>query len=100
MNEPVIIGREEEKLLLESIVANSKADLVAVYGRRRIGKTYLVRNCLKKYIAFEYSGIHDVETNIQLTNYCHAMAKQLNNNIALPLAGDWFAAFELTAKLL
>ena len=36
-----IIGREEEKLLLDSIIANKKADLAAVYGRRRIGKTYL-----------------------------------------------------------
>ncbi|MEO6734323.1 MAG: ATP-binding protein [Ferruginibacter sp.] len=95
-----IIGREEEKLLLESITGNSKADLVAVYGRRRIGKTYLIRNCLKKHIAFEYSGVHNVETTTQLTSYCQAMAKQLNNGIALPVAADWFAAFELTATLL
>lgn len=100
MQEAEIIGREEEKHLLESIAANTKADLVAVYGRRRIGKTYLIRNCLKKHIAFEYSGIHNVETAVQLTNYCDALVKQLNNNIALPVAADWFIAFDLTAKLL
>lgn len=100
MKETSIIGREEEKLLLESIVANQKADLVAVYGRRRIGKTYLIRNCLQKHIAFEYSGIHNVETTLQLSNYCHALSKQLNNNIAVPVATDWFAAFDLTEKLL
>eukprot|EP01035_Chromulina_nebulosa_P003918 gene3918-5353_t len=100
MQEAEIIGREEEKHLLESIAANTKADLVAVYGRRRIGKTYLIRNCLKKHIAFEYSGIHNVETAVQLTNYCDALVKQLNNNIALPVATDWFTAFDLTAKLL
>jgi uncharacterized protein len=100
MKEPFIIGREEEKLLLEQITANRKADLVAVYGRRRIGKTYLIRSFLKKHIVLEYSGIHNVETEIQLARYCEALAKQLNNNIALPLPADWFAALELTAALL
>ena len=64
MKEELIIGREEEKLLLDSIVANTKADLLAVYGRRRIGKTYLIRSYLQKYIAFEYTGLHNVETEI------------------------------------
>ncbi|MFM9910620.1 MAG: AAA family ATPase [Chitinophagaceae bacterium] len=99
MKEIVIIGRDEEKRLLEGVIANKKPDLVAVYGRRRIGKTYLIRNCLQKYIAFEYSGIHHVETNIQLANYCQALARQLNDNIPLPVAKDWFGAFELTATL-
>lgn len=100
MNDINIIGRDEEKLLLERIAANATADLVAVYGRRRIGKTYLIRHCLQKQIVFEYSGIHNVETAVQLTNYCKSLAKQLNNNIALPEVSDWFAAFELTIKLL
>ena len=95
-----IIGREEEKLLLDSIIANKKADLAAVYGRRRIGKTYLIRTYLKKHIALEYSGIHNVETAVQLGGYCRAVAQQLNNNIALPEVTDWFAAFDLTARLL
>ncbi len=100
MQTTTVIGREEEKLLLESITANSKADLVAVYGRRRIGKTYLIRNCLQKHISFEYSGVHNVETGVQLNRYCQALTNQLNNKIALPVSADWFAAFELTAKLL
>ena len=100
MKETGIIGREEEKQMLDHIATNSKADLVAVYGRRRIGKTYLVRSYLKKDIVFEYSGIHNVETGVQLANYCNVLAKQLNNNIALPEVADWFAAFELTARLL
>ena len=100
MNEAFIIGREEEKLILEGIAANTKADLVAVFGRRRIGKTYLIHSCLQKHIAFEFSGIHNVETSVQLTDYCKALATQLNNKLALPVAEDWFAAFDLTARLL
>lgn len=95
-----IIGREEEKALLERIVANTTADLVAVFGRRRIGKTFLIRNCLQKHISFEYSGIHNVDTTVQLQGYCVALARQLNNAIDLPIATDWFAAFDLTARLM
>lgn len=39
-----IIGREEEVKLLEECYQSGKAELVAVYGRRRVGKTYLVKN--------------------------------------------------------
>jgi len=100
MEAPFVIGREEEKLLLERVIANTKADLVAVYGRRRIGKTYLIRTHLQKHIILEYSGIHNVDTEIQLTRYFEALIKQLNNNITLPAPTDWFAALELTATLL
>ncbi len=100
MKDEIIIGREDEKALLERIVTRDKPDLIAVYGRRRIGKTYLIRTCLKKHIAFEYSGIHNVETAVQLNQYCESLSKQLNNNIALPQPTDWFTALDLTAKLL
>ena len=39
-----IIGRELEIRLLEECYQSSKAELVAVYGRRRVGKTYLVKS--------------------------------------------------------
>lgn len=100
MEDITIIGREEEKQLLEGIIANTSADLVAVFGRRRIGKTFLIHACLQKHISFEYSGIHNVDTVVQLTGYCKALARQLNNKIDLPVALDWFAAFDLTAKLM
>ncbi|MBS1513343.1 MAG: AAA family ATPase [Bacteroidetes bacterium] len=100
MKEEVIIGREEEKYLLDNVIANNRADLVAVYGRRRIGKTYLIRTHLKKNIAFEFSGIHNVDTGVQLANFAKALQQQLNKGKQLDVPTDWFAAFDLTAKLL
>ncbi|WP_255069520.1 hypothetical protein [Lacihabitans sp. LS3-19] len=42
MEEQIIIGRKTEKILLREILLSSEAELVAVYGRRRVGKTYLI----------------------------------------------------------
>jgi uncharacterized protein len=95
-----VIGREPEKLLLDDIIASSSAELVAVYGRRRVGKTYLIKSYLKQQLIFEYSGIHNITTDIQLANFTGAMAAQLNEGLALQIPKDWFAAFGLLATLL
>ena len=47
-----IIGREyEQKLILERCKSN-KAELIAIYGRRRVGKTFLVRKCSTTSLLF------------------------------------------------
>ena len=53
-----IIGREEEKKLLTAAINSADAELIAVYGRRRIGKTFLVRNHYYNNLVFEFTGIH------------------------------------------
>jgi uncharacterized protein len=39
-----LIGRDSEKAFMESLLTSPKAELLAVYGRRRIGKTFLIKN--------------------------------------------------------
>lgn len=95
-----VIGREPEKLLLDEILESPSAELVAVYGRRRVGKTYLIKSYLKQQIVFEYSGIHNIATDIQLANFIGAMADQLNGGLALKVPKDWFGAFDLLSTLL
>lgn len=51
-----IIGREEEIKLLEECYQSGKAELVAVYGRRRVGKTYLVKNLFQANTDHHWSG--------------------------------------------
>lgn len=55
----VLAGRHEEKLLLQKILGSGEPELVVVYGRRRVGKTYLVRHVFAKQLAFEVSGMHN-----------------------------------------
>lgn len=57
-----IIGRAAEKELLLEIIKSTDPELVAVYGRRRVGKTFLIRNMLEKQLVFEYSGVHSPNT--------------------------------------
>ena len=54
-----IIGREAETGLLEECYRSGKAELVAVYGRRRIGKTFLVKNIFMDRLDFVITGMYD-----------------------------------------
>lgn len=51
-----IIGRDAELQLLEAYASSGKAEFVALYGRRRVGKTFLVREHFKNRFAFEMTG--------------------------------------------
>lgn len=57
MNE--VIGREHEKQLLEAVYLSQQAELVAVHGRRRVGKTYLIKHYFqaKNCVYFQITGI-------------------------------------------
>ena len=56
-----IIGRKKEQDELLRILNRQQADLVAVYGRRRVGKTFLIRETLKEHFVFYHTGISPIE---------------------------------------
>jgi len=100
METKIVIGREDEKSILDDISASDRAELVAVYGRRRVGKTYLIKTHLAKQINFHYSGLHNVELETQLEKFATEMGKQLNGGLPLPVPANWFAAFDMLQSLL
>lgn len=59
-----IIGRLEEQKILNQKKYSSKAELIAVLGRRRVGKTYLIRNYFDTDIVFELTGMHDASLRV------------------------------------
>ena len=95
-----IIGREEEKRILGKLLSSGEAELVAVLGRRRIGKTFLILNYFQKELLFEFAGVHDKSAAIQLANFCSAlqMAMKLSMPIARP--NNWHDAFILLSRFL
>jgi AAA+ ATPase superfamily predicted ATPase len=64
-----IAGRQNEIALLQSLLEKDDASFAAVYGRRRIGKTYLIRQVYEKNIVFECSGVLGYEMSQQLENF-------------------------------
>ncbi|MEO6638480.1 MAG: ATP-binding protein [Ginsengibacter sp.] len=94
-----IIGRIDEMVLLSNIESSGEAELVAVYGRRRVGKTFLIRNYFEKQLAFEFSGVHNSTLSQQLENFIGSLSVASGS---LPLAqpASWIQAFDLLTQYL
>ena len=56
-----IVGREKETRELKSLYNSDKAEFVAVYGRRRVGKTFLIDEALKGKITFRHAGLSPID---------------------------------------
>ena len=95
-----IAGRHEEIKLLQSLINKDKSSFVAVYGRRRIGKTYLVRTVYEKHICFECSGVHQKDMSQQLENFWHALIEVHTPTPLPPPPKTWIAAFYLLRSYL
>ena len=70
-----MIGREKEVAELLELYENNKAELVAVYGRRRVGKTFLVDETFRNKITFRHAGLSPIESNE--SNNSQPLKKQL-----------------------
>jgi len=94
----MIIGRGEEKKLLEDAYKSKKSAFIAVYGRRRIGKTFLIRTffILKKCNFFHVTGIQEGHMQDQIDEFCKAIeATFYHSQIQLKAPDSWTKAFEL-----
>ena len=68
-----MIGRQKEIQILTKAYASDKPELIAVFGRRRVGKTYLIRQFFKDKIDFELTGLKDGTKQQQLRNFSYSM---------------------------
>ncbi len=72
-----ISGRQAEIDVLERATKSSEPEFVAIYGRRRVGKTYLVREFFGDAICFELAGLHNASMGEQLESFAEAMGKAI-----------------------
>lgn len=101
MKNQAIIGREEELLLLKDLWQSKEAEFLAVYGRRRIGKTFLIREYFsKKGIFLETSGVKKLKTSKQLENFAASLSKTFFNETPIQTPTSWSAAFDLLTRKL
>jgi hypothetical protein len=89
----MIIGRKEELERLNRAYNSDQAEFVAVYGRRRIGKTFLIREAFNNNFFFTYTGAHNVSTREQLTGFHSALVRQSGKSWECP--ASWRQAFDV-----
>ena len=71
-----IIGRKLEQEVLKESIDNDKSELIALYGRRRIGKTFLIREYFKNNLVFEMSGLFGGSLKDQLETFSKELVKR------------------------
>ena len=96
----MIIGRQEEMALLQTLEKADKSAFVAVYGRRRVGKTYLIRTVFEDKMVFQITGLAQTKIAKQLANFHAALVRNFPQYEEKPMANDWFQSFlQLEAAL-
>ena len=63
-----VIGRKTEINELDRIMESTSSEFVMVYGRRRVGKTYLIREAYDYHFAFQHTGLANSNMQKQLKN--------------------------------
>jgi AAA+ ATPase superfamily predicted ATPase len=89
-----IIGRKLEQAVLKESIDNDKSELIALYGRRRIGKTFLIREYFKNNLVFEMTGLFGGSLKDQLETFHKELNKRAKRT-ELEAAKSWFQAFTL-----
>jgi uncharacterized protein len=90
----ILIGREKEKAVLLKVLETPEAELVAVLGRRRVGKTFLVRSVYESLIRFEITGLQDVTSKKQLNNFSIHLRNAFGEFAPKERPSDWLEAFQ------
>ena len=99
-----IIGRKQEIADLNRYCNSGKAEFIAVYGRRRVGKTFLVNEVLGDAMAFRHTGLspydrkRKVSLKDQLQNFYFSLIRHGMEGISQPKS--WLEAFFMLERLL
>lgn len=95
-----LIGRTFEKKILEEAIESPGAEMVAMIGRRRIGKTFLITSVYAEQLVFEMTGLQSLTMDGQLKNFATELTKAVNPNFPIKPPTDWFEAFQLLINYL
>jgi uncharacterized protein len=94
----MLIGREKEKAILLDAFRSDESEFVAVYGRRRVGKTYLIREAFNYQFAFQHTGILGASLREELSEFRQSLYDAGMPKAAMPKT--WYEAFHLLEAFL
>ena len=98
MNRSIFIGRETEVANLQKYYDSKESEFVVIYGRRRVGKTFLVKEFFDDKYDFKVTGLYKQQKKVQLKNFSLALKEyglSLRNT-----PKDWLEAFSALKQLL
>lgn len=93
-----IVGRNAEQAALKEYYGSGKPEFIALYGRRRVGKTFLIREFFNNRFTFYLTGVANQRLQTQLHNFNMSMLKY--GDMPYPLVNNWFDAFAQLIHLL
>lgn len=97
--EQELVGRDAELKTLHEYFSSGRSEFIAVYGRRRVGKTFLIRKAAKDHFAFFMTGVHGVSKSEQLVNFSIALQKYTHSS-SLTTFKSWLLAFHALSQYL
>lgn len=102
-----MIGRKKEIEILNKLYSSNKSQFVAIYGRRRVGKTYLINEVFEGRITFRHAGLSPIETDTDITeNSLRRQLKHFYNSLLLhgmeksKCPDNWMDAFLMLEQYL
>ena len=94
----MLIGRDKEIELLNMAINDSESHFIAIYGRRRIGKTYLVREACTNRLTFQHAGLYDGGMSDQIFAFTASLSEAGYDFKKKPQ--NWLEAFEGLKELI
>lgn len=94
----MIVGRTNELKELHSLLTAEESQFVAVYGRRRVGKTFLIREAFDYKFTFQHTGLYNASMREQLSEFRESLYAAGMQKVAMPKS--WNEAFRLLARLI
>lgn len=88
-----IVGRAYEQEVLTDALDSQRSELIAIYGRRRIGKTYLIREFFGNKITFSFTGLSEGKRAVQIKNFMLKLKEVTGDFDNMKQPDDWLEAF-------
>lgn len=96
----VLIGRQNEQEILTDFIDSNRPEFLAIYGRRRIGKTYLVKQFFtgKRHTFFSVTGVQGGAMHVQINRFVKEIGNIFYDGIAIKEPKNWLNTFDLLMK--
>lgn len=95
-----LIGRTKEVQKLKEVFDSERPELLALVGRRRVGKTFLIKQTYGDYLDFELTGLQHAKKSEQIQNFIFAFRTYFPDESIESIPKSWLEAFYMLSKAL